>query len=179
MLDKAKLFAEKAHEGQQRKGTGKPYIVHPIQVAETLHQAGCSIEVVCAGYLHDVVEDTDYDISDIENEFGKEVSRLVASHTEDKSKTWKERKQHTIDTVKTGSKNVKYLIIADKLDNLLSTEQELEKHGDKVWNNFNAGYEKQKWYYESVANHMYDGFLKAETPDFFKKYEKAVARVFG
>ncbi|WP_085506458.1 HD domain-containing protein [Thalassobacillus devorans] len=179
MLDKAKLFSEKAHEGQVRKGTGKPYIVHPTRVAETLHQAGCSKELICAGYLHDVVEDTDYTITDIEKEFGKKVAGLVAAHTEDKTKSWQERKQHTIDTVKTASRDIKYLIIADKLDNLLSTEEEMKTKGAQVWHNFNAGYESQKWYYESIANHMYDDLLKKDAPEFFRTYEEAVLRVFS
>ncbi|GGC96352.1 phosphohydrolase [Thalassobacillus devorans] len=179
MLDKAKLFAEKAHEGQVRKGTGQPYIVHPTRVAEILHQAGCSKNLICAGYLHDVVEDTGYEITDIEKEFGMEVADLVAAHTEDKTKSWQERKQHTIDTVKTASKDIKCLIIADKLDNLLSTEEEMKTKGAQVWQNFNAGHDSQKWYYESVANHMYDDLLKKNAPEFFRTYEQAVLRVFS
>ncbi|WP_010529301.1 HD domain-containing protein [Lentibacillus jeotgali] len=179
MIKEAKRFAEKAHEGQIRKSPDDPYIIHPIRVAERLEKAGFSDELICAGYLHDVVEDTPYEIEDIEEIFGIEVAKLVSAHTEDKSKTWTERKQHTIDTVKFASKNVKYLILADKLDNLLSMEQEYELQGDALWENFNAGYEQQKWYNESIARNMNTGLAEYEVPDYFREFDEAVKRMFG
>lgn len=179
LKQRAKHFAEKAHEGQHRKNSDAPYIIHPIRVAAQLKNAGFSDELVCAGYLHDVVEDTIYDIEDIEKEFGSEVARLVAAHTEDKSKSWQERKQHTIDTFKAANKEVKYLIVADKLDNLLDLEQSLKQQGEVVWEKFNAGIDKQKWYNESIAAHMYDGLVKEDIPDYFHTYAETVKRVFG
>ncbi|HLS09067.1 HD domain-containing protein [Lentibacillus sp.] len=179
MKQKAKEFAEKAHEGQTRKSSGDPYITHPIRVAERLEKSGFSDELVSAGYLHDVVEDTPYEIEDIEEEFGIQVARLVSAHTEDKSKTWQERKQHTIDTVKYAAKDVKYLIVADKLDNLLSIEKEYKLQGDALWDNFNAGYEQQKWYNESIAKNMSTGLGEDEIPDYFREFKNTVKRVFG
>ncbi|MBM7552023.1 HD domain-containing protein [Thalassobacillus pellis] len=170
MLKKAKLFAEKAHEGQRRKSTGEPYITHPIRVADILMEAGFSDEVVCAGYLHDVVEDTNVTLNDIQHAFGNSVANLVAAHTEDKKKSWKERKQHTIDTVKTGSLEVKSLIVADKLDNLLSMEAEYAAKGEEIWKHFNAGYEAQQWYNQGIVSHMNKGLI--ERPAFFTTYEK-------
>ncbi|MFD2044287.1 HD domain-containing protein [Ornithinibacillus salinisoli] len=178
MKDDAKAFAEKAHEGQKRKNSDAPYITHPIRVAERLEQAGCSEELVCAGYLHDVVEDTVYEIEDIEEKFGTTVAELVAAHTEDKSKSWQERKQHTIETIKTAKKEVKYLIVADKLDNLLGLEKDLKEQGDVVWEKFNAGMDKQAWYNRSIAENMYQGLKKSEAPSYFMAYEEAVKRVF-
>ncbi|RDW21180.1 HD domain-containing protein [Oceanobacillus chungangensis] len=179
MIEKAKAFAAKAHEGQVRKNSDVPYITHPIRVAERLQKSGFSEALICAGYLHDVVEDTPIEIEDIEREFGKVVAKLVAAHTEDKSKSWQERKQHTIDTVKNTEKEIKYLIVADKLDNLLGLEQDLKKQGDTVWNNFNAGPDKQKWYNESIVRSMYDGLDYVDIPKYFSEYEDAVKRVFG
>src|SRR5699024_1732494 len=112
------------------------------RVAKRLGEAGFSDELVAAGFLHDVVEDTPIEMEEIQRTFGEKVARLVAAHTEDKSKSWKERKQHTIDTVKKADKEVKYLIVADKLDNLLSVEASMDELGDAVWDNFNAGYEE-------------------------------------
>ncbi|MFD1018625.1 HD domain-containing protein [Thalassobacillus hwangdonensis] len=178
LQEKAKKFATEAHKGQKRKNSDEDYIVHPIRVAETLRNAKLPEAVICSGYLHDVVEDTTVELEDIETEFGKEIRDIVAAHTEDKSKSWKERKQHTIDTVKTGSKEVKWLIVADKLDNLLSLERALEEKGSQVWKNFNAGPAKQQWYNESVASVMFDGLNEQDTPEYFKTYEDAVRRVF-
>ena len=133
MLQKAKEFATMAHRGQRRKTSNLPYITHPIRVAKILEEAGCSDEVICAGYLHDVVEDTCYTIKDIEAHFGEQIASIVQAHTEDKSLTWQERKQHTISLVKSANKEIKQLIVADKLDNLLSIEEDLNTYGDVVW----------------------------------------------
>ncbi|MFZ3577573.1 HD domain-containing protein [Virgibacillus sp. DJP39] len=178
MKQLAKEFAEKAHHGQTRKNSKAPYITHPIRVAERLEESGYSDEAVCAGYLHDVVEDTPYEIEDIKETFGARVAELVAAHTEDKSKSWQERKQHTIDVVKHAENEVKYLIVADKLDNLLGLEHDLKAQGDSVWDNFNAGVEKQKWYNEAIATNMYVGINSDYVPDFFDEYVEAVKRVF-
>lgn len=178
MINLAKEFAEKAHKGQHRKITNSPYINHPIRVAERLEGIGVSDELICAAYLHDVVEDTAFEIEDIKKKFGSHVASLVAAHTEDKSKSWKERKQHTIDTLKNADKEVTYLIVADRLDNLLDLETDLNQLGNAVWDKFNAGYEEQKWYNKSIVEHMGNGLRAEEIPDFFKEYKKAVERVF-
>ncbi|MCP3031753.1 HD domain-containing protein [Halobacillus sp. A1] len=178
MLSKAEAFAVKAHQGQKRKSSNEDYIVHPIRVAETLKQAGSSEELVCAGYLHDVVEDTPYELEDIEREFGSRVRSLVAAHTEDKTKSWYERKAHTIETVRISSIDVKSLIIADKLDNLRSIEEHYNIVGEAVWSYFKAGYDLQKWYYQSVENNMYTG-LEEKAPSFFTSYSDAVQRFFS
>ncbi|RKQ33186.1 HD domain-containing protein [Oceanobacillus halophilus] len=179
MKNKALMFATKAHEGQTRKNSDTPYITHPIRVAKRLEMESYSDELISAGYLHDVVEDTPYNIADIEKEFGTRVANIVAAHTEDKSKSWKERKQHTIDTLKSAEKEVRYLIIADKLDNLLGLEQDLNEQGDAIWENFNAGFEKQKWYHQAIVKNMYLGLEEDEIPCYFQEFEKAVNRVFG
>lgn len=176
---KAMQYASKAHFGQTRKNTDAPYIIHPVRVAERLESAGFSNKLICAGYLHDVVEDTPIEIEDIAKEFGSEVARIVAAHTEDKSKSWLDRKQHTIDSLKVADKEIKYLIIADKLDNLLDLEKELKQQGDVIWKNFNAGIDQQKWYNESIVKNMYVGLNTADVPNYFKEYEEVVNRVFG
>jgi len=179
MIEKAKIFATKAHLGQTRKNSDVPYITHPIRVAERLEMAGCSKELIAAAYLHDAVEDTDVTLKDIQEAFGPRVAEIVAAHTEDKSKSWQERKQHTIDTLKNAEKDVKYLIIADKLDNILGLEKDLKEKGDAIWEKFNAGPEKQKWYNENIVKNMYVGLGEKDTPDYFREYEEAVKRVFG
>ncbi|WP_068676253.1 HD domain-containing protein [Oceanobacillus sp. Castelsardo] len=178
MIEKARAFATKAHKGQTRKNSNSPYVTHPIRVAKRLQDAGFNDELICAGFLHDVVEDTSYTINDIEETFGPVVTELVAAHTEDKTKSWQERKQHTIDTVKIARKEVKYLIVADKLDNLLGLEKDLQEQGKRIWKNFNAGYEKQKWYNDAIVKNMYVGLDIEDIPDYFFEYEEAVKRFF-
>ncbi|WP_198029956.1 HD domain-containing protein [Oceanobacillus manasiensis] len=179
MRERAKKFAEMAHEGQTRKNSNAPYVTHPIRVAGRLEKEGCSEELICAAYLHDVVEDTPYEIQDMEDHFGSKVAELVAAHTEDKSKSWEERKQHTIDTIRSGSKEVKYLIVADKLDNLLGQEQDIKQLGSEAaWKNFNAGVDKQRWYNESICKAMYVGLEEKDIPTYFREYENLIKRVF-
>lgn len=84
MIMAARLFAEKAHDGQERKYTGDPYIVHPIEVAQIVqgYVPDATDEMVAAALLHDVVEDCDVTLDQIENTFGKTVAQYVDDLTE-------------------------------------------------------------------------------------------------
>jgi (p)ppGpp synthase/HD superfamily hydrolase len=82
LVQKAKEFATCAHEGQVRKYTGVPYIVHPIEVMEIIKTVKHDDTMLAAALLHDVVEDTDYTINEIRAEFGEDVSCLVADLTD-------------------------------------------------------------------------------------------------
>jgi guanosine-3',5'-bis(diphosphate) 3'-pyrophosphohydrolase len=81
----AKEFATKAHEGQLRKYTGDPYIVHPAAVVEILREVDDDPVMLAAAWLHDVVEDTPVTIEEIEDKFGFDVAGLVR-HLTDVSK---------------------------------------------------------------------------------------------
>lgn len=179
ILEQAKNFAQKAHQGQFRKVTKTPYIEHPIRVANRLKHSGASDELIAAAYLHDVVEDTSYKIKDIQETFGNRIATLVTAHTEDKSKSWLERKQETIDLLKNAELEIKYLIVADRLDNLLDLETDLNQLGPDVWNYFNAGFEHQKWYNESIAKNMEYGIDPEDIPSFFNDFKQAVHRIFA
>jgi (p)ppGpp synthase/HD superfamily hydrolase len=74
---KALEYAVRMHGKQTRKYTGEPYIFHPIEVASIIRTVPHTSEMVAAAYLHDVVEDTDATIVDVERRFGSEVGRLV------------------------------------------------------------------------------------------------------
>jgi (p)ppGpp synthase/HD superfamily hydrolase len=81
----AQAFATERHAGQRRESDGAPFMMHPLEVAELLHDGGYRDEVVAAGILHDVLEDTDVECPDLEDRFGPEVAGLVAALTEDES----------------------------------------------------------------------------------------------
>ena len=78
-----------------------------MEVFQILTSMNAGYELLVAGLLHDTVEDTDVTIDDIRKAFGERVATLVGNHSEDKSKTWKERKQHTIDELKTADRDTK------------------------------------------------------------------------
>src|SRR5574344_1432080 len=75
LITKAFNFAHAAHKGVKRR-SGEPYILHPLAVARiVLNEIGLGSTSICAALLHDVVEDTDYTIEDIDNLFGPKVSQ--------------------------------------------------------------------------------------------------------
>jgi (p)ppGpp synthase/HD superfamily hydrolase len=78
-------FAASRHEGQTRDGDGIPFVTHPVEVACLLHEAGYSDEVVAAGVLHDVLEDTNAQRDELARRFGAEVARLVEAVSDDPS----------------------------------------------------------------------------------------------
>jgi len=78
-------FAADHHAGQTRDIDSVPFVTHPVEVACLLHEAGYSDEVVAAGVLHDVLEDTDVERSELEERFGVQVADLVASVSDDPS----------------------------------------------------------------------------------------------
>jgi (p)ppGpp synthase/HD superfamily hydrolase len=81
----ALAFADRWHAGQTRDIDGVPFVTHPVEVACLLHEAGYSDQVVAAGVLHDVLEDTEVERGDLEELFGPRVAELVASVSDDPS----------------------------------------------------------------------------------------------
>lgn len=156
LLGKAISFAAEKHAGQVRKGTHIPYIVHPMEVLQILYSMRADTYVMIAGVLHDTVEDTDTSLEEIRELFGDYVAELVASNSEDKIKSWEERKQHTIDALPEAQLNVQMLILADKLSNIRSMAYDYREIGDKLWSRFNASKEKQAWYYGGIQDGLYD-----------------------
>ncbi|MEE3442518.1 MAG: HD domain-containing protein, partial [Candidatus Enteromonas sp.] len=80
MIEKAYLFAKEKHKDQKRK-SGEPYIHHPLEVAYILAQLQGGPATIAAGFLHDVVEDTDTSIEEIKDRFGEDVAKIVDSLT--------------------------------------------------------------------------------------------------
>lgn len=153
MIFEAIEFAAKAHANHFRKGTKLPYIVHPLQVAKILIESDCPDHVVIAGILHDTVEDTPVTLDAIRQTFGEEIMNLVKAVSEpDKSAPWELRKAHTMESLKTVASDVLFVSLADKLDNIRAIKEDYKKAGDTVWERFKRPFEKQKWYYETLAD---------------------------
>ena len=176
--EKAKKFAIKAHMGQVRKSEpDKPMIMHPISVGMMLEEYGYDDQVVAAGYLHDVVEDTKYTIEDIEKEFGQEIANLVMGASEpDKSLSWEERKKHTIEETKTLPLRNKLIVCADKINNLEDMMIIFERNGKKDFSAFKRGEKDQKWYFTNV----YESLINNEDKDLpiFKRLKNVIEIVF-
>lgn len=174
IANKAKSFAILAHAGQKRKSEPDlPMIIHPIAVAEILASYGYNENIIAAGYLHDVVEDTKYTLEDIQSIFGPTIAGLVKTATEpDKSLPWKERKLHTINEIKKQPLGNKLVVAADKINNIETLTVSLHKKGMKVFDVFRAGYKDHLWYMENV----YNSVVFNENPNIaiFKRFKKAI-----
>jgi|SoiMethySBSTD1v2_1073268.scaffolds.fasta_scaffold630045_1 GNAT superfamily N-acetyltransferase len=91
LLRRAHEFAREGHEGPRRHGDTR--VDHPIRVARILHDAGCPEQLVAAGLLHDVLEDTDTDPAELREAFGVEVADLVAGVSENRAIATYERRK--------------------------------------------------------------------------------------
>ena len=156
MLEKAIHFATSKHAGQLRKGTTIPYIVHPLETMNILRAMNADTNLLIAGLLHDTVEDTDATAEEIAEIFGTDVAALVNGHSEDKSKTWEERKTHAIKELAEASRRMKMLVMADKVSNLRSIAADYRAIGDELWKRFNAPVVKQAWYYSGIQDSLWD-----------------------
>lgn len=155
-LDMAIIYAVEHHAGQLRKGSGHPYITHPLEVMQLLHSMRADINLMIAGVLHDTIEDTEATEESIRELFGNDVADLVTAHSEDKSKTWDERKTYAIEETANADKRLKMLIMADKLSNLRSMVSDYAQIGDELWKRFNAPFNKQAWFYSGIKDALYD-----------------------
>ena len=176
---KAKEFAIKAHKGQVRKSDKeKPMIIHPINVGQILKQYRFDENVVSAGYLHDVVEDTSYEFEDIKDNFNDDIASLVYGASEpDKSLSWEERKKHTIEETKKLDLRHKAVICADKISNLEDLKILFEIKGKYDFSAFKRGYESQKWYYTEVYNSLI--FNEDENNPMFIRLKELIDEIFN
>lgn len=120
---KAGQLAVIAHSGQQRKGSGNPYVVHPMRVAERLlkHELPAEADLrvmLLAAILHDVLEDTEVPEERLTELFGEDVSLVVRELTQDKSLPKPERRQKMLDGCRTYSLEAKVVKLSDRWDNM-------------------------------------------------------------
>lgn len=150
LTEKALRIAVTAHKDQVRKSDGSPYIVHPIMVGMLLADQGFAEPVVAAGFVHDVLEDTDMTVQELTQELGSEVATYVTAVSEDTSLQWEARKEQYADNVAAAPEGAKAVCIADKIHNAQSILHDYETKGATVWEVFNRGKEKKLWFEELV-----------------------------
>lgn len=123
MQEKALQFAREAHGEQKRKYSDEAYIEHPKRVAEMIKTVPHSEEMVCAAYLHDVVEDTPVSIQDIQRKFGGKVAKLVEELTDEYTNekypylNRRKRKKKEVARQAETSTEAKTIKLADIIDN--------------------------------------------------------------
>ena len=178
MVERAIEFATKAHEGQVRKGTTRPYIVHPLEVGEIVATMTDEEEIISAAILHDTVEDCEgVTVEGLAKEFSDRVASLVAQESEDKSKSWYERKSATIERLRTAFYEVKLIGLADKLSNIRGIAMDYKEIGEEVWKKFRM---KDKdiigWYYKGIQEALKSEFAGMPA---YEEYCELVEKTFG
>lgn len=182
LVDRAIVFAVKAHAGVFRDSTEIPYILHPLEAAAIAAGISEDPEIIAAAVLHDVIEDTEYTAEDIRRAFGERVLSLVNADTEDKregrpwEETWDLRKQETLDFLRDrASYEQKIVVFSDKLANMRAIWRDYRNIGDRLWKRFSAPKEKQAWYYGSFIG------LTAElsSSPLHEEYARLVSETFG
>lgn len=150
-IQRAIKFATKTHEvyqKQKRKCRDVSYITHPLTVGILLSSIGADEEVICAGILHDTIEDSIEEkkvtFEMLEERFGEKVAQLVLAVTEtDKSLSWEERKSRALEHIKTFSRDSILLKSADIISNLTELVDDYAKRGEEIFERFNAPKDKK------------------------------------
>ncbi|MCM1109816.1 MAG: RelA/SpoT family protein [Clostridium sp.] len=170
IIERAFQFARKAHYGIRRR-SGEPYILHPIAVAKIVSQEiGLGSTSICAALLHDVVEDTEYTVEDIESRFGPKIAQLVSGLTKisggifgDKASMQAENFRHLLLTM---SEDIRVILIkmADRLHNMRTLGSMTPNKQYKI-----AG--ETLYIYAPLAHRLGLFPIKTELEDLSFKYE--------
>lgn len=170
IITKAFNFAREAHKGVRRL-SGEPYIMHPIAVAQiACEEMGLGSTSICAALLHDVVEDTDYTVEDIENIFGSKIAQIVDGLTKISGGIFGDRASAQAENFKklllTMSDDIRVILIkiCDRLHNMRTLESQAPNKQYKI-----AG--ETLYIYAPLANRLGLNKIKTELENLSFKFE--------
>lgn len=182
LLDRAIIFAVKAHAGTERRGKGYPYIVHPLEAVEIVATMTPDQELLAAAALHDTVEDTDVTVEQIRAEFGDRIATLVADESEERpnglsdEESWHDRKRAAINHLANASHDAKIVALGDKLSNMRAIARDYAEIGDALWNRFHSKNPKDhEWHYRGLA----DALRELSDTSAFQEFERLINQVFN
>ena len=182
LLDRAILFAVKAHAGTERRGKGFPYIVHPMEAVAIAATITPDQEILAAAVLHDVVEDTGISADEIRREFGDRVADLVVAESDvfiegvSEEDSWHTRKQAAIDRLREAPADAKIVAIGDKLSNMRAIARDYAEKGDALWNIFHTkDPAEHQWHYRGLA----DSLKELDGTAAYKEFTQLIDQVFG
>ena len=182
LLDRAIIFAVRAHAGTERRGKGFPYIVHPMEAVEIVATITPDQELLAAAALHDTVEDTDVTVEQIRAEFGDRIADLVASESDvfpdglSETESWHIRKQAAIDRLSKASHDAKIVAMGDKLSNMRAIARDYARKGDDLWKIFHVTDKaSHEWHYRGLL----ESLRELEDTFAFREFEQLVNQVFN
>ena len=161
-IEEATICAVIMHQGRVRRLKGVPFILHPMEVAQILSTMTDDEEIIAAGILHDIVEDTDGMTEEIERRFGERVASLVSFRLnnlhsgKEPSLTWKQRREESLLQLKNSQDiGVKMLWLADMLSNIRALAGAYSELGEDVWKLLDPSDPALYcWYFRSVAEQL-------------------------
>lgn len=181
LLDRAIIFAVRAHAGTERRGKGFPYIVHPLEAVEIVATITPDQELLAAAALHDTVEDTGVTVEQIRAEFGERVAALVEAESDvfiegiSETDSWRARKQAAIDRLAAAPRDAKMVALGDKLSNMRAIARDYAVQGEALWSLFHAPHPSDHaWHYRGLA----DSLRELQDTFAFREFESLIHQVF-
>ena len=182
LLDRAIIFAVKAHSGTERRGKGFPYIVHPMEAMEIVASITPDQELLAAAALHDTVEDTDVTVEDIRLAFGNRIAEIVAAESDSlpdgvsEEDSWRSRKEAGLRRLAGAPRDVKIVAMGDKLSNMRAIARDYAVMGPALWDIFHAKDPKEhEWRYRALA----EALSELSDTAAYEEFVQLIDQVFG
>ncbi len=185
LLDRAIIYAVKAHANTERRDKGFPYIVHPMEAMAIAATITPDQEILSAAALHDVVEDTDCTIEELRSEFGNRIADLVESESDKFAVSvsgediWRETKQAAIERLAKANRDSKIVALGDKLSNMRAIARDFDQIGNKIWERFHAPEpQDHEWRYRGLAASLSELSDTAAYKEFVELIDRVFTKAF-
>ncbi len=180
LVTRAMIFAAEAHDGDVRKGSQAPYIVHPMEAMAIASSITEDPEVLAAAALHDVAEDCGITREELTMRFGERVANLVMAESQiqkgDPCASWDDRKRRALERLEQAGRDEKIIALADKLSNMRAINRDFERDGEKMFLKFHQTDRRcHAWYYRNCVERLRDELGDTQA---FRELAMRVNRVF-
>ena len=185
-IEQAIRAASILHKDQFRKGLMPfPYVTHLVATAFTLLDYTDDEDVVVSALLHDAIEDTDYTLDELQEDFGGKVREIVETVTEpkrdgEKKLTWREQKTVYVRQLKKGPKEALLVAAADKIHNFRTIVEDYTDNYDRYVQDFGKNFDDRLEIYQEihdVINSRLDSPIKAEFNHVFTEYKEFLYKI--
>jgi (p)ppGpp synthase/HD superfamily hydrolase len=182
-IEQAIRAAAVLHRDKRRKGSMPfPYVTHLYSVATMLTDFSEDEDVIVAGLLHDTIEDTDYTLAELEEDFGGRVREIVDTLTEPKQtgeqkNSWSERKRIYAKQLKQGSKEAVMIAAVDKIHNFRTSVEEYYDDHNRFLQDFGKNLDERLEVYQIIANVInsrLEGKILTEFNHVFEEYKNFI-----